>query len=218
MMSRAEYLLFDLDGTLTDSAPGIIASARYALSTLGVSEPENIMRFVGPPLYVSFSEYCGLDEEHTREAIRLYRERYSVTGLFENSVYPGIPEMLTRLKDGGRRLFVATSKPETFAVRILDRFGLSDFFELIGGADLEGSRDEKNKVIEYVLERAEVTDRSRAVMIGDRSHDIIGAKQCGITSMGVLWGYGSPGELAEHGADLTAADPSEAADILLSYY
>ncbi|MBQ8960622.1 MAG: HAD-IA family hydrolase [Ruminococcus sp.] len=212
-MSRYRVLLFDLDGTLTDSAPGIVNCARYALAEMGLPEPEDLMCFVGPPLYVSFPKFCGLDEAQTKEAIRLYRERYATIGLFENGVYPGIPEMLMRLKNSGKRLFAATSKPEKFARQIMDRYGLSQFFEFIGGAALDGSRDDKNDVIDYVLETAGITDRSQVIMIGDREQDVLGAEKCGIPCMGVLWGYGSREELSA--SSLLAETPSEAADILL---
>lgn len=217
-MKGYENILFDLDGTLTDSAPGILNCVQNALSVMGISEPENIMRFVGPPLYESFASFCGMNEEQVIEAVRLYRERYTDIGLFENSVYDGVPEMLERLKNGGRRLFVATSKPEVFAVRILDRFGLSDFFEVIGGADIvgsRGSRNEKDEVIEYVLEQAGQPDRSTVLMIGDRKHDIIGAEKCGVHCMAALWGYGSEEEFYEYGADYIAKTPQEAADMIL---
>ena len=212
-MSRYSDLLFDLDGTLTDSAPGIINCAKHALSQMGLPQPENMMCFVGPPLYVSFPRFCGLDQAQTQEAIKIYRERYATIGLFENGVFPGIPEMLLRLKNAGKRLLVATSKPEKFARQIMDRYELSQFFEIIGGAALDGSRDDKNDVIEYVLAQAGITDRSRVIMIGDREQDVLGAEKCKIPCMGVLWGYGDREELS--GAQIIAVTPSEAADILL---
>lgn len=217
-MDKFDILLFDLDGTLTDSAPGILSCVRHALDIMGVREPENIMRFVGPPLYESFASFCGMDERQVTEAVRLYRERYAETGLFENSVYEGVPEMLDRLRADGRRLFVATSKPEVFAVRILDKFGLSEYFEVIGGAVIDGehgARNEKHEVIEYVLDRAGMPDRSRVLMIGDRKHDIIGAEKCGIRCMAALWGYGSEQEFAEYGADYIAKTPQQTAEMII---
>ncbi|MBQ9139110.1 MAG: HAD hydrolase-like protein, partial [Ruminococcus sp.] len=124
-MNDFNTVLFDLDGTLTDSAPGIINCYRHALNAMGFEEPEDIMRVVGPPLYDSFAELCGMNSEQVQEAVRIYRQRYADTGLFENKVYDGIPEMLKRLKDSGKRLMVATSKPEVFAVRILEKFQLA---------------------------------------------------------------------------------------------
>lgn len=215
MMNRYKYLLFDLDGTLTDSAEGILNSVKYALDTMGFDMPERPERFLGPPLYDSLAEFCGMNEEQVLEGVRLYRERYSDIGLFENRVYEGVPEMLDRLREGGKELFVATSKPETFAVRILEKFGLSDRFRIIGGADINGSRNEKWEVIEYVLEKAGVTSREEVLMIGDRKHDIIGAHKTGLKCLGVLWGYGTREELTEYGADFFADTPQDVADMLL---
>ena len=173
------------------------------------------MRVVGPPLYDSFSEFCGMNREQVLEAVRIYRSRYADIGLFDNNVYDGIPEMLSRLKDNGKRLLVATSKPEVFAVRILEKFELAQFFDVIGGADINGSRNGKSEVIEYVLSRAGITDRSDVLMIGDRKHDIIGAKKCGIRCMAVLWGYGCTAEFTQYGADIIANTPQDAADIII---
>lgn len=220
-MDRYDILLFDLDGTLTDSAPGILNCVRHALNIMGRQEPENIMRFVGPPLYESFATFCGMDSDEVAKAVGLYRDRYNDIGLFENSVYDGVTEMLEGLKACGRRMFVATSKPEVFAVRILDKFGLSGYFEVIGGAvidgvhDSGGSRNEKDEVIEYVLDCAGQPDRSSVLMIGDRKHDIIGAHKCGIRCMAALWGYGSEQEFEEYGADIIVKTPQDAADYIL---
>lgn len=215
MMDKYIYLLFDLDGTLTDSAEGIINCVKHAMDSMGLDMPDRPERFLGPPLYDSFAEFCGLDSEQVTEAVRIYRERYQDIGLFENSVYNGVPEMLKCLKNGGKELFVATSKPEVFAKRILEKFGLADYFRIIGGADINGSRNEKWEVIEYVLQQTGITDRSGVLMIGDRKHDVIGARKCGIPCMGVLWGYGSKEELSTAGADCFAKTPSQAADFLL---
>ena len=214
-MDNFRYLFFDLDGTLTDSKEGIINCVKHAMDTMGLDMPERPERFLGPPLYDSFAEYCGLDSEQVIEAVRIYRERYKNIGLFENSVYEGIPEMLERLKNDGRILFVATSKPEVFAVRILEKFGLSHYFRFIGGADINGSRNEKWEVIDYVLENNGITDKSSVLMIGDRYNDVNGAKKTGIRCMGVLWGYGSEDELSQAGADYFAETPQEAADMIL---
>ncbi|NLT08787.1 MAG: HAD hydrolase-like protein [Ruminococcus sp.] len=214
-MNRYEYLLFDLDGTLTDSAPGIMNCLRHALGIMGYDIPEKPERFLGPPLYESFAEYCGMDEEQVLKAVKLFRERYSTKGLFENSVYPDVPGMLDRLKNSGRHLMVATSKVDVYAERILARFGIAEYFEFIGGAELNGTRNEKWEVIEYVLSNTGITDRSSVLMIGDRKNDIIGAHKTGLKCMGILWGYGSGEELSEAGADYIANTPQEAADMLL---
>ena len=214
-MDNFKYLLFDLDGTLTDSQEGIINCVRHAAETMGFDMPERPERFLGPPLYDSFAEFCGLDEEQVLEAVRIYRERYKSIGLFENSVYDGIPEMLERLKKGGKELFVATSKPEVFAKRILEKFGLAHYFRIIGGADINGSRNEKREVIEYIFGQAGITPADGILMIGDRKHDIIGAHKTGIECLGVLWGYGPEEELVQAGADYIADTPQKAADMLL---
>ncbi|EWM52733.1 HAD hydrolase-like protein [Ruminococcus flavefaciens] len=211
-----DTLLFDLDGTLTDSTEGIIKCLVHALERMGYEVPGDMNKFLGPPLYRSFAEFCGMDSEQVNEAVRIFRERYSAVGLFENRVYDGIPEMLDRLAKGGKRIMVATSKPEVYAVRIFDRFGLSPFFEIVGGANINGTRNDKDEVIEYVLEKAGISDRSKVLMIGDRKQDVLGAHKTGLKCMGILWGFGSLEELTEAGADYIAGTPEEAADMLLS--
>ncbi|SHM70071.1 HAD hydrolase-like protein [Ruminococcus flavefaciens] len=215
MTDNFDTLLFDLDGTLTDSTEGILKCMEHALVTMGYEVPEDTNKFLGPPLYQSFAEFCGMNEAQVNEAVRIFRERYSVTGLFENRVYDGIPEMLERLKNAGKRLMVATSKPEVYAVRIFERFGLSQFFEIVGGANINGTRNYKDEVIEYVLAQAGITDRSRVLMIGDRKQDVEGAHKTGLKCMGILWGYGSIEELNGAGADFIAETPVKAADMLL---
>ena len=215
MTDNFDTLLFDLDGTLTDSTEGIVRCLEYALERMGFDIPEDTNKFLGPPLYRSFAEFCGMNEEQVNEAVRIFRERYSTVGLFENRVYDGVPEMLKRLRDGGKRIMVATSKPEVYAVRIFDRFGLSQFFEIVGGANINGTRNDKDEVIEYVLGKAGISDRSSVLMIGDRRQDVIGAHKTGLKCMGILWGFGSIEELTEAGADFIAETPIKAADMLL---
>jgi phosphoglycolate phosphatase len=214
-MNNYHTLLFDLDGTLTDSQEGILNCIRFATEKMGFEMPEDTQRFLGPPLYQSFAEFLGMNEEQVNEAVRIFRERYSTVGLFENRVYDGIPEMLQRLKDGGMRLMVATSKPQAYAVRILEKFGLLPCIEIIGGAGLDGTRNYKHEVIEYVFAESGISDRSGVLMIGDRKQDVLGAHKTGLKCMGVLWGYGSYEELHDAGADLIAKTPKEAADMLL---
>ena len=215
MTDNFDTLLFDLDGTLTDSTEGIVRCLEYALERMGFDIPEDTNKFLGPPLYRSFAEFCGMNEEQVNEAVRIFRERYSTVGLFENRVYDGVPEMLKRLRDGGKRIMVATSKPEVYAMRIFDRFGLSQFFEIVGGANINGTRNDKDEVIEYVLEKAGISDRSSVLMIGDRRQDVLGAHKTGLKCMGILWGFGSIEELTEAGADFIAETPVKAADMLL---
>ncbi|MBQ9808400.1 MAG: HAD-IA family hydrolase [Ruminococcus sp.] len=215
-MNRYKCLLFDLDGTLTDSAPGIINCLRHSLTIMGFDMPEMPERFLGPPLYESFAEYCGMNREQVLEAVKIFRERYSTKGLFENSVYPDVPEMLEKLKGSGFRLMVATSKVDEYAERILDRFGIADYFEFIGGARIDGSRNEKWEVIEHVLSSMSITDRASVLMIGDRKNDVAGAHKTGLKCMGILWGYGQEEELRTAGADFIVHTPQEAADVLLA--
>ena len=215
-MKKFDTLLFDLDGTLTDSTEGILNCLIYAIERMGFEVPEDTNIFLGPPIRQSFAEFLGMNGEQVDEAVRIFRERYSDTGLFENRVYDGIPGMLERLKSGGKRLMVATSKPQVYAVRIFERFGLAQYFEIVGGAELDGSRDYKDEVIEYVLAKAGITDRSTVLMIGDRRQDVLGAHKTDIECMGILWGYGSVEELTQAGADYIVRTPQEAADMLLS--
>ncbi|MDO4864061.1 MAG: HAD hydrolase-like protein [Ruminococcus sp.] len=213
-MNRYKYILFDLDGTLTDSREGIMNCLYYAREKLGFELPDDLDRFLGPPLGDSFRMFCGMNEEQVSEAVRVFRERYSTVGLFENKVYDGIREMLTALRDAGMCLAVATCKLECYSVRITDKFNLAGYFGVVGGADAAVGRITKAQVIEDVLARAGVTDRSQVLMVGDRQNDVLGAHQTGIECAGALWGYGSAEELAEAGADYTAETPQALTDML----
>lgn len=206
MSKMYDVIFFDLDGTLTDPGLGITNAVMHSLEKLGLPLPERteLYKFIGPPLTESFQMYCGFSLERAREAVALYREYYSVRGLWENRVYQGIPELLRELKDAGEVLCVATSKPELFAVQILEHFDLAGYFDHICGAALDESRGTKHQVIEYALETCGIADRRSVLMVGDREHDILGAKQSGLDSMGVLYGYGSRRELEAAGADLIA--------------
>lgn len=202
-MKQYSYLLFDLDGTLTDPGEGITNSVAYALEKFGisVSDKTTLYPFIGPPLIESFMRFYGFSHEQARQAVTFYREYFSDRGIFENIPYPGVAQVLKKLKDGGKTLIVATSKPEPFARRIVEHFGLSESFAFVAGAGFDETRSEKWDVIEYALDTMRIQDRSQAVMIGDRKHDIIGAKKTGLDSVGVLWGYGDREELATAGAD-----------------
>jgi phosphoglycolate phosphatase len=214
-MKNYKYLLFDLDGTLTDSQEGILNCFRHTSDVMGVPMPENTGVLFGPPLGESFEKYFGMNKEQAAEAVKVYRERYGREGLFENRVYDGIPDMLRRLRDAGFQLAVATCKAEIFAVRILEKFELAQYFTFIGGAGTDGSRTSKTEVIEYVLENIGSPDKNSVLMIGDRDNDVTGAQGAGIKCMGVLWGYGSGKELSETGADFIAETPQKAADMIL---
>lgn len=195
------YILFDLDGTLTESGPGIINSIKYTLRHYGEKIPpdEVLLRFVGPPLIDSFEKIMGWPPERAREAVDVYREYFSVTGLFENSVYGGVRELLKRLSDAGRRLGVATSKPQPFCDRILEHFGIDGYFDAVRGIPLDGEDMAKSEVIAKVLEAVGAAP-SETLMVGDREHDVIGAKANRIDCVGVLYGYGSREELETAGA------------------
>ncbi len=205
------YLLFDLDGTLTDPGEGITNCVGYALRQFGV-EPtsrEELYPYIGPPLVPSFMRFHGLSEQQAQRALVYYRERFSVKGMYENVPYPGINTFLQTLRDEGFRLMIATSKPEEFTVQILAHFGLDIYFDFVGGNTLQESRPTKADVIRYVMAENPGITRENALMIGDRHHDIDGAKACGLRSVGVLYGYGDRQELETAGADAIATDLSE---------
>lgn len=191
-------ILFDLDGTLTESGEGITKSVQYALEKLGRPEEdlEKLKVFVGPPLMEQFMKYAGFDQETARRAVEYYRERYSDVGIYENRLYPGVENMLRTLKGKGYRLAVASSKPEYFVKQILEYFHLTDCFEEIVGSEMNGSRTSKSEVIEETLSRLGMSgNRGEAVMVGDREHDVMGAKTCGLDCVAVSYGYGSMDEL-----------------------
>ncbi len=209
-MKYSTYL-FDLDGTLTDSGEGIINAVKYSLRQSGDEIPprEVLLKFIGPPLWESFERFIGFTKEKAERAVELYREYYREKGLFENSVYDGIPQLLEALKNEGAQLAVATSKPEVFSVRILEHFGIAKYFYSITGSLLDGTRKEKDEVIAAALERCGVTDRSQAVMVGDRLHDILGAKKHGLDCIAVLYGYGSREEFEKYRADYIVGEPMD---------
>lgn len=196
-----KYILFDLDGTLTESAPGIINSIRYTLDKLGLRPmtDEELKRFVGPPLIESFTRYCGLSREEAARAVDVYREYFSEKGLFENAVYPGIPECLGALKSAGKKLAVATSKPQVFCERIIRHFGIDGYFDAVVGIPLDREDMTKAEVIKSAMELLGAVPEE-TVMVGDRDYDVFGARENGIPCIGVLYGYGSRGELSAAGA------------------
>lgn len=208
---KYKYIFFDLDGTISDSGPGIIKSAAYALEKFGIIETDEkkLGRFVGPALIDSFQEFYGLTEEQARQGVIYYRERYKPIGLYENTVYPGIEELLKRLKADGYMIVVATSKPEVMAVDVLKYFKLADYFDLIAGATLDETRLKKSQVLEYAIEKCGITDTSEILMVGDRNFDVLGAAAFDIKCLGVLYGYGSEEELLTAGAVSLANTPEE---------
>ena len=216
-MKDHDLILFDLDGTLTDSGPGIMNAVRYALDRLSLPEldEKTLRSFIGPPLADSFERCCALDHDGAVKAVDTFREYYVVTGIFENSVYPGIPETLERLRGAGRTLAVATSKPQTAADRVLEHFGLRKYFSYVTGSTEDGSFVIKSDIVAHVLGCAARDGLRSPIMVGDREHDVIGARENGLETVGVLYGYGSRDELISAGAAYIAEAPADIADILL---
>lgn len=214
------YVFFDLDGTLTDPKEGITKSVAYALKHFGIEvDPNELTHFIGPPLTGSFEAYYGFSHEQAIQAVKFYRERFGTIGLFENKVYPGIEALLKLLKAQSRKLAVATSKPYVFSIRILEKYGLAQYFDWVVGSELDGTRDKKCEVIEEVLGQAGITKQelSQCLMVGDRKHDIEGAKLCQITSLGVQYGYSEAGELEKAGADIIVQNIEELQAFFLSH-
>jgi len=216
-MRNKEYILFDLDGTLTDPAEGITKSVAYALDHFGIraNDPGTLYRFIGPPLKESFRKFYGFDDEMALEAIEKYREYYRAKGIYENRLIEGMDDLLRELSEDGRHLIVATAKPEVFAETVLEHFDIRKYFRFVCGADLHGPRISKDDVIEYALDRAGIGEPSPAVMVGDREHDVIGARRAGLDCIGVLFGYGSREELQDAGASLVVETVEELRTVLL---
>ncbi len=241
-MDKKDIILFDLDGTLTDPGEGITNSVAYALSKYGmeVSDRKALYSFIGPPLVDSFMKFYGFSEEGAKEAVSVYREYFRDRGIFENLLYPGVKEMLAGLRAAGATLVLATSKPEVFALRILEHFGIAEFFTAVAGSSLDHSRTDKHEVIEYALWKLTASGdepfvgekgssgsggadlcvgeeiRTRAVMVGDREHDVSGAKKSRLSSVGVLYGYGSREELLTAEADEIVPDVPSLSALLRS--
>lgn len=211
-----DTVLFDLDGTLTDPKEGITKGVQYALKYYGIIEEDldKLLCFIGPPLKEQFMKYCGFDEKRAEDAVLKYRELYSKTGIFQNRVYDGIEEMLKALQLKGIRLGIASSKPQVFVEKIIERFNIDKYFSVVVGSELNGKRSDKSEVIKEAINQFEIEDKNRVVMVGDRSHDIIGAKKNDIKSIGVCFGYGSKKELEESGADYIAKSVVDLTDIL----
>lgn len=211
------YLLLDLDGTITDPMVGITRSVEYALNHFGiqVNDIRELCPFIGPPLLDSFREFYHFSDEQAQEAILKYRERFADTGIYENVLYEGMREFLEEAAEKGHTLMLATSKPTVFAKRILKYFDIGHYFSFVAGSGLDGSFHTKTDVIRHVLESNRLIDLSSAVMIGDRKHDIIGAKATGIDSVGVLYGYGNREELEKAGADSIVNSIEELHSLLL---
>lgn len=230
-----QYILFDLDGTLTDPKIGITTCVQYALHKMGIEEPDldKLEPFIGPPLTDSFCDFYGMDNQKAGQAVVYYRERFSTVGLFENEVYPGIPQMLEALKEAGKKLAIASSKPTVFVKQILEHFEICQYFDVIVGSEIDGTRSRKEEVVEEALRQLlpgmrynqlrkgniALTKGGQAdceiVMVGDRRFDIEGAKEYGIVSIGVAYGYAEEGELAEAGADIIVGTVEDLKKVLL---
>ena len=214
---RFNSAIFDLDGTIMDSEEGIVRSVEYALDKMGVTEydRQTNLRFIGPPLVDSFMEYYSMSEEDALRAVDFYRERYSVTGIYEARMYDGVRELLMRLKEQGVKLYIGSSKPEKYVRMILEKQGILDLFDYVAGATFDESRNNKEQVLTYLFEQVEI-DKKSAVMIGDRYHDIDGAHYVKIPCIAVLYGFGNEAEFIKHRAEYIAADTDEILKIITS--
>lgn len=211
-----EIILFDLDGTLTDPGPGITRSVQYSLRAFGiqVANTDELATFIGPPLRDSYKKYYAFTDEETEKAIEKYREYFEQRGIFENTLYQGIAGLLKDQLQRGRTLAVATSKPTVYAQQILEHFAIAGCFAFVAGSELDGRRSQKSQVIRYALDHLGAATAGTAIMVGDREHDILGAKALEMESIGVLYGYGSQRELSQAGATHLARDVNELGRLL----
>lgn len=215
-MKIYKVIAFDLDGTLTDPVSGLIAGFKYALDAYGIEygSEESLKKFIGPPLQDAWEEEYGVSRETAMAMLYKFREFYNVYGWWDNKPYEGVREMLAALKSAGKTLVLATSKPEGIAKRVLALFELDGYFDFIGGASTDLKRDKKQEVLAYSLSAVGCTDPSAAILVGDRRYDAEGARLCGIDSLGVLWGHGSPEELESSGFTLVADSPYAVVELL----
>jgi len=214
-----DIVLIDLDGTISDSSPGMLTGFRKVFDRFDMEQPsdESIRRHFGPPLAVTWREVYGMTDEQIVVGLEVYREYYHDVGMFENNLYDGVPDLIKELHGEGVTLSTATSKPEFSASRIIEHFGLREYFTFIGAADLAGTRDDKSAVIAHTLENLQASSQTRSiVMMGDRRHDVEGAREHGIDTIGVLWGYGTAEELSAAGAVALAERPRDAGELLLN--
>lgn len=214
-----EHIFFDLDGTLTDPAEGLTNSIAFALARHGIviEDKMSLQRHIGPPLFDTFENEYGFSHEEAAQCVDDFREYFRPKGIFENKVFPGIPEMLQRLIALGKQLYVATSKPELFANQILDHFDLSQYFEVVAGGTMDESLIQKPDILRCALKRAKITKTDTCVMIGDRRHDILGGHEVGMRAIGILYGYGSREELSAAGADAIADNLDELIEIIQTF-
>ena len=217
---RYQYLLFDLDGTITDPKVGITTCVQYALEHFGIHEPDNdkLEPFIGPPLQDSFEQFYHMDAETAKQAVAKYRERFETVGLYENEIYDGMADLLKTLKEGGCRLAVASSKPTVFVKKILEHFDVAQYFDVVVGSELNGSRSKKEEVVQEALRQLDPKEQSSSaqmVMIGDRYFDVQGAKAHHLDSIGVAYGYAAEGELQQVGATFVVDTVEELGRLLL---
>ena len=210
-----KYILFDLDGTVTNPQEGIKNSVKYALEYFGIHTEDNstLNKYIGPPLRQSFMEYAGLSEEQSHIGMIKYREYFGPKGIYENEVYKGIPELFEILKGDGKKIILATSKPWIYAEMILEKFDLKKYFDFVAGSEMNGVRTNKADVIKYAIEKYNIPVED-AIMIGDRKHDIIGAKKNGLKTIGVLYGFGNECELKKAGADYIVENIENIIDLI----
>lgn len=214
---KFDYVLFDLDGTLTDSERGIVNCIAPALESIGVKDftPLDLKKMIGPPFRVSMKTFYGFEGDIVEDMLKVYRMHYDDWGWRDIDVYEGIFELLKKLKSAGFTLAVATSKPIRFTKKIIEEFGFTPYFSYIGAAADDGLKDRKSIVIEDVLKNLKVADRSRVVMVGDTIYDIIGAREASVKSIGILWGYGKEADLRDEKADFILSSPQAVGDFLL---
>ncbi len=210
-----KYVLVDLDGTIADSMEGVTKSIQYALKKYNiiVEDRNQLRKYIGPPIIWSFTD-AGIKPSDMDDAIAAYREKYNNEEMYDLTIYEGVPEALDKLRASGLKLILATSKPISFAGRIMDRFGVSKYFDEMCGSDSDSSRNTKQAVIEYILEKNNITDLSEVIMVGDTKYDVEGAKACNVDTIGVLWGFGSKESLLEAGAKYICETPEKLCDIV----
>ena len=211
------YVLFDLDGTLTDPREGITKSVQYALGKMGIQEPDlaALEHFIGSPLYDEFMRCYGFDDKKAKQAVAFYRERFGEVGWQENILFDGVPSLLRALKDAGKKIAIASSKPTVFVEKILRLFEIDRYFDAVSGATLDGSVGTKTQVVAQALQMLQVSERSMAVLVGDRMHDVEGARENGIPCIGITLGFGGRDELSRAGADRIVSTMEELQEILL---
>ena len=216
-MKKYDIIAFDLDGTLTNPERGLIASFVYALGKMGVDygEKNELKKFIGPPIYEEWQRCFGFTPEESSKALLIFREFYSVYGWWDNEIYPGVKEMLEKLKNSEKKIILATSKPEIFAKKILELFDISKYFDFIGGAATDKTRDKKSEVLEYSIKSVGVSDKSKVILVGDRVYDSEGAIACGIDSLGVLYGHGSEEEVRSAGFTYIVNNVEDIANLLI---